>query len=151
MNRARLAILEAELPPSARDLVRWVGWRGAMAIIREMPGARIYSPERGPTWSPMADARYARVAELCGERGADRLYREILGTVFEVPTCRAAIRRARNRALRAAYDAGAAAEQLCVEFGLSRRAVFYVLKEADEDYDKSAARPADIGGQLGLF
>lgn len=150
MNRARLAILEAELPPTARDLVRWVGWRGAMAIIREMPGARIYSAERGPTWSPRADARYARVAELCGERGADRLYREILGTIFEVPTCRAAIRRARDRALRDAFDAGATAEQLCADFGLCRRAVFYILKKSD-DADTSTARPADIGGQLGLF
>lgn len=150
MKRPALPIYESDLPPGARDLVRWVGWRGAMAMVREMPGARIYSPRRGPSSSPSADARYARVAELVGERGAARLYREIIGTPFEVPTCRLAMRRARDRAMRAAFDAGASVEQLCADFNLSRRAVFYLLKRPDEE-PTGPARPANAGGQMGLF
>ncbi|MFN3985716.1 MAG: Mor transcription activator family protein [Rhodocyclaceae bacterium] len=150
MRTGQLAIMEEDLPKSVRDLVRLVGWRGAMAMVREMPGARIYSPHRGPTWSPQADARFARVAELVGERRALVFYREFAGGLYEVPTCRGAIARARDRAIRAMFDGGASVEQICAAFGLSRRAVFYILKRADEA-DPSAARPANIGGQLGLF
>ncbi|ENO91996.1 Mor transcription activator family protein [Thauera mechernichensis] len=150
MSRTSLAILETDLPASVRDLVRWVGWRGAMALIREMPGARIYSPMRGPHWSARADARFARVAELVGERNAEKLYEIIAGTAFEVPNCRAALRRARNRAVRASFDAGAPVEALCVDFGLSRRQVYSVLKEADEPTAETP-RQADLRGQMGLF
>lgn len=149
MKRPALAIREADLPPSARELVRLVGWRGAMALVREMPGARIYCPVRGATHSRQADARYAQVAELAGERAAARLYKEYAGALFEVPTCRAAIRSARDRYVRALYDADTPVEQICAATGISRRQVFYVLKTVDED--AGPARPADVGGQLGLF
>lgn len=150
MTRPALAIREADLPPSARDLVRLVGWRGAIAIVREMPGARIYCPVFGATLSRRADARYAQVAELVGERGAARLYKEYARTIFEVPTCRAALRRARDRYVRALYDANTPIEQICAATGISRRQVFYVLKTVDND-GAGPARPAELGGQLGLF
>lgn len=141
------AVCEADLPPSARDLVRWVGWQGAVAMIREMPGARIYSPKRGPQHSPRADARYARVAELAGEKGATALYRAIEGGIFEVPRCAAALARARNRDMRRAFDAGAEVEELCYRYGVSRRSVYYILKGGD-DFE---AAPLRESGQGVLF
>ncbi len=142
-----LAVCEMDLPPSARDLVRWVGWQGAINMIREMPGARIYSPKRGPQHSQQADARYARVAELAGEHGAAALYRAIVGGIFEVPRCAAAMARARNRDIRRAFDAGADVEELCFRYGVSRRSVYYILKGGDEP----EAVPLRENGQGVLF
>ncbi|WP_415034922.1 Mor transcription activator family protein [Azonexus sp.] len=142
-----LAVCEMDLPPSARDLVRWVGWQGAISMIREMPGARIYSPKRGPQHSQKADARYARVAELAGEHGAAALYRAIAGGIFEVPRCAAAMARARNRDIRRAFDAGVNVEELCYRYGVSRRSVYYILKGGDDP----EAMPLRQSGQGVLF
>ncbi len=146
-----LEIAEADLPPTARNLVRLVGWRGAMALIREMPGTRIYCPGRSPDHSRAADARFGAVAELVGHRNAERLYAHYRAGIVEIPNCRAAVRAARDRTLRAMYDAGATVEQICARFGLSRRQVFYILKISDVDATAAQPRAANIGGQIGLF
>lgn len=148
---APLAVLDADLPPAAQDLVRWMGWRGAIAIIRAMPGARIYSPINGPQYSRTSDARYAQIAELAGERATRKFYEEIMGTFFDVPTCRYALTRARSRALRQAFDGGASVEQLCAAFGLGRRRVHYILKQADTAEPGAPLRRAEASGQMGLF
>jgi len=142
----RLRLREEDLPPTARTLVRLAGWAGALALVREMPGARIYSRGRGT--SRAADARFERIAELVGQAAAERIFAEYRGDILEIPTCRAALVAARNRHIRARYDAGASAEQLCIETGLSRRQIFYLLKIADEP---GIDRAADLCGQMGLF
>ena len=152
MNPARqlamLEIAEADLPPTARNLVRLVGWSGAFALLRELRGARIYCPASGPD---EAGQRFCRVAELAGADAARRIYAEYRGSVLEIPSCREALALARNRALRRAFDQGARVEALCVDFGLSRRRVFEILKTSDSDSGPGQTRPANIGGQMGLF
>lgn len=145
--RERLHLRESDLPPTARNLVRLAGWRGALALVREMPGARIYSPAE--RMSREADARFERVAELAGRDAAQRIYDEYHGSLVEIPNCRAAITAARDRHIRTRFDAaGATVEDLCAETGLSRRQIFYILKIADEP---GATRAADVRGQMGLF
>lgn len=141
-----LLLAETDLPPTVRNLVRLAGWRSALALVSEMPGARIYCPSAGPDEN---SERWARVLELVGERAARAIYAEYRGGVLEIPNCRAAIAAARNRALRAQYDAGSAIEALCLAFGLSRRQVFTVLKQPDGD----ARTPGYElrSGQMGLF
>lgn len=144
--RLRLRLREEDLPPTARTLVRLVGWAGALALVREMPGARLYGIARGTTRA--ADARFARVSELVGERAARRLFEEFRGDVLEIPTCRGALVAARNRHIRAQFDAGATVEELCAQTGLCRRQIFYLLKIADEP---GTEHPAEMSGQMGLF
>lgn len=144
--RLHLSLREEDLPPTARTLVRLAGWAGALALVREMPGARIYSRARGT--SRASDARFERIAELVGQAAAERIFKEFRADILEIPTCRGALVAARNRHIRARYDAGASAEQLCAETGLSRRQIFYLLKVADEP---GTERAADLCGQMGLF
>ena len=145
-----IALCESDLPPTVQNLIRLAGWRATMALVREMTGARIYPPTSPRArWSDDAVARFERVAELTGQRAAERIYREYAGDVIEIPSCRGALTAARNRMLRADYDAGCTIEELCVRHGLSRRQVFTVLKGGDDATDPP--RPANLGGQLGLF
>lgn len=142
-----LQLREDELPPTVRNLIRLAGWRGALALVRELPGARIYCPANGPDEH---DARFAFVAELTSWNAARRIYKEYCGSVLEIPNCRAAMRAARNRWIRSAYDAGTSIEELCLRTGTSRRQIFDILKGTDpsspdcETYDMRS-------GQMGLF
>ncbi|WP_168735254.1 Mor transcription activator family protein [Pseudothauera rhizosphaerae] len=145
--KADLQILEGDLPPTVKNLLRLAGWRGAFALVREMPGARIYCPAAG---RPRDEARYAQVAELTGAAAARRIYAEYRGGILEIPNCRAAFAAARDRWIRARYDAGAGAEELCRATGLSRRRLFEVLKEADRQAAPDE-RAGDWRGQMGLF
>jgi hypothetical protein len=144
--RPAYRLYEAELPPTVRNLIRLAGWRGALAIVREMPGARIYSPATGEP----DDARFHRVAELAGYRAAQRIYAEYRGGVLEIPNCKAALRAARDRWIRSEYDRGTPVEALCVATGISRRQIFDVLKKAGREIapDETAF---EVRGQMGLF
>lgn len=142
-----LRLLEDELPATVQNLIRLAGWSGAMALVREMHGARIYCPPRGPEES---GERFSRVAELTSVAAARRIYAEYRGDVLEIPTCRAAMTAARNRWVRAQYDAGVGVEPLCIAAGLSRRQLFTVLKQPDDV--GPAAQGYDLrDGQMGLF
>ena len=147
MKPDTLPLYENDLPPTARTLVRLCGWRKAMALIREMRGARIYCPAAGFTRN--ADMRFAQVEEIIGYNATQRLYAAHKGSYIEVPNCRRAFELARDRYIKQCYDSGASVEDLCRETGLSRRRIFAILKVADQI---PAGNPHHTqSGQMWLF
>lgn len=139
-------ILESDLPPTAQDLVRLVGWTKAEVLIRELGGIP-YPVPKGTANNPAGAARFARLAELVGQRGAERIVAEYGDDILNIPRCTRAIARARMRAMRIRYDAGATLEDVALEFGCTTRWVSIVLKRADD----GSGKVLEMGGQMGLF
>lgn len=146
MKRTAPPILESDLPATARDLVRLVGWAKAEALIRELGGIPYPVPKAADN-NPAGAARFERLAEIVGSRGAERIVAEYGGDVMEIPNCKHAIARARMRAMRARCDAGATLEEIALEFACTTRWVTEVLKRPDD----GAGAVLERGGQLGLF
>lgn len=139
-------ILESDLPATARDLVRLLGWPKAEALIRELGGVP-YPVPKGANNNREGAARFERLVEIVGQRGAERLMAEYGGDVLNVPNCKTAIARAKMRAMRARCDAGATLEDMALEFGCTTRWVSIVLKRPDD----GAGAVLEQGGQMGLF
>jgi len=74
MKRPAPPILESDLPATARDLVRLVGWAKAEALIRELGGIPYPVPKAADNNAAGA-ARFERLAEIVGQRGAERFFR----------------------------------------------------------------------------
>lgn len=146
MKRPAPPILESDLPATARDLVRLVGWAKAEALIRELGGIPYPVPKAADNNAAGA-VRFERLAEIVGQRGAERIVAEYGGDVMEIPNCKTAIARARMRAMRARCDAGATLEEIALEFGCTTRWVTEVLKRPDD----GAGKVLERGGQMGLF
>ena len=146
MKRPAPAILESDLPATARDLVRMVGWAKAEALIRELGGIPYPVPKAADN-NPAGAIRFERLAEIVGHRGAERIVSEYGGDVLEIPNCKTAIARAPMRAMRARCDAGAPLEEIALEFACTTRWVTEVLKRPDD----GAGRVLERGGQMGLF
>lgn len=146
MKRPAPPILESDLPATARDLVRLVGWAKAEALIRELGGIPYPVPKAADNNAAGA-ARFERLAEIVGNRAAERIVAEYGGDVMEIPNCKTAIARARMRAMRARCDAGATLEEIALEFACTTRWVTEVLKRPDD----VAGAVLERGGQMGLF
>jgi len=99
-----------------------------MTLIHHMAGARIYIPANSINRS---ETRFENLASLIGALATERIFNEYRGTTLEIPTCRSAFTAARDRGIRARFDAGESVADLCQETGLSRRSIFYILKTAD--------------------
>lgn len=139
-------LLESDLPETARNLVRLIGWAKAEALIRELGGIP-YPMPKGMANNSAGAARFERLVEIVGRHGADALLREYGGGVMPIPNCKKAIARARMRAMRARCDAGATIEQIALEFRCSTRWVELTLKRPDD----ASGMVLEHGGQLGLF
>lgn len=139
-------LLESDLPESARNLVRLIGWAKAQALIEARPGVPFPMPLRRDANSAGA-ARYEHLVELVGARSAEILHREYAGSDMPVPACKKAIAAAAHRAMRARYDQGATLEDIALEFGCTPRWVSVVLKRSDEAFGQVLER----SGQMGLF
>ena len=146
MKRRALPILESDLPATAQDLVRMLGWAKAEALIREMGGIPFPVP-KGAANNPAGAARFERLAEIVGQRGASRIVAEYADDILYIPKCKLAIARARMRAMKARCDAGATLEEIALEFDCTTRWVSMVLKRPDD----TAGRVLEAGGQMGLF
>ena len=139
-------LLERDLPETARNLIRLLGWPKAEALIRELGGIA-YPVPKGAANNRAGAARFERVAELVGQRGAERLVAEYGGDIITIPNCKHAIARAKMRAMRARCDAGATTEEIALEFDVTTRWVSYVLKRPDD----GEGAILEQGGQIGLF
>lgn len=143
MNQS-LPIAESDLPEIAIDLIRIVGWDGALCLIQKLAGQRWPVP-MGSDNNPAGRARFDALATCVGSAGAAAIVAEYGGTWLDIPTCKTAVARARARQLRARRSNGARIEQLVSEFGLSRRRVFEIL--ATEDSAKDSRQLDMFGNQ----
>lgn len=119
------------LPPNARLLVDLIGWDAAKRLIEALGGLTIvFSKGRRRD----GQSRFHQVAELIGEDAARRLAERIGGAPYNIPRCAAAIRAARDDAIRAEFDrltrsvsARAAVEQLAPAHSMTDRTVWRIL------------------------
>lgn len=139
-------LLESDLPETARNLVRLLGWHGAEALIRELGGIPFPVP-KGANNNAAGAARFERLAELVGNRGAEAIVAEYGDQILSIPNCKLAVARAKMRAMRARCDAGATLEEIAIEFRVTTRWVSIVLKRTDDGSGAVLQR----GGQIGLF
>lgn len=142
-----VTVHEADLPPGARNLIRLLGWADAAALIDTLGGIPFPVP-KGEDNNPGGAARFAQLAELVGEDGARAIVAEYGGDRLLIPNCRRALARARMRAMRESYDAGATAEEVALEFRCSYRWVMNVLKMSDETSAESGIFELPAQGRL---
>ena len=117
----------SEFPEVAQDLAHLIGEDKALLFLRKFKGQRFYIPSsrRG-----MNLANFASTAVVIGKKNTEKIYSFYAGTTLEVPTCRSAFNASRNRQSRQHFDAGKSISQLIAISRLSKRSIFYILKEA---------------------
>lgn len=115
------------LPESLREVVDLIGLQATLKLVEHLGGIVLYVPAE-----LTADHR---IAKAIGMRAATLLWERYQADTIEVPRCHEALRLARNAEIRARRDAGATVEQLALDYGLTMRAVWYIL--ADEDLPAS--------------
>lgn len=133
-----VSILVDDLPEVARDLVQLVGLQHAVTLVEHLGGTTFPVAEGS---RPLGRARYDMLAEIVGVPAADKLTQAYARTRLYIPRCADALRRTRNRAIRAEFDALIAPGNDCsgkdAEFTLARkyrlsdRAIRVILNSPD--------------------
>lgn len=134
-------LFESDLPETANDLVRLVGWEGAHALIKALGGIPFPVPKAADN-NRAGAARYAQLAEIVGEDGADKIIAEYGDDVLNIPNCRNALAKAKNRAMVAYYDSGKTIEETALAFGVTTRWVSIVCKKSACGSGRSFRVPA---------
>ncbi|TQV63947.1 MAG: DNA transposition protein [Halothiobacillaceae bacterium] len=129
-----------DLPESAQNIVRLIGIGKALRLIERL-GGTTFPVAKGLT--RMGQARYELLAEVIGMDASDTLTAEYGGETLYVPSCKAALRRVRDRAIHTRFDAmvkgghsanGAVAE-LALEHKISDRRIWDILKVLPDSQD----------------
>lgn len=111
------------LPASLREVVDIIGMQAALKLVEHFGGVALYVPaEITPDH---------RITQAIGERAATLLWEHYRGDTIDIPRCHAALREARNAELRARREAGATVSELAIDYGLTMRAVWYILAADD--------------------
>lgn len=125
MDAARID--PALLPPSAKRLVRVLGWDRTWALLESWGGQRIALHDHG----------HRGVWQLLGADSI-RTLRAEFGAAVELPRATLALRRAHHAAMRAARANGATYNQLAGAFGVTRRTAINVCGPASNDAGPAA-------------
>jgi hypothetical protein len=91
------------LPPSGLELVRTIGPRAAVALMRGLPGVQLVVPKHEHA-NPAGARRWAQLAEIVGAPQMPGLAAIYGGGLLDVPSCKALINEKRNRWLRRRFD-----------------------------------------------
>ena len=105
----------------AGEIAQLVGTGATLALLEARGGCKITIPQKVREAHP--------VTRTVGARGAGLLSHRFGGERIDLPTLKGATARARNRAIRAEYDAGAPVTELVWRFGLAERNIREILKE----------------------
>jgi hypothetical protein len=111
-----------DLPPVFREVADLIGLDGALALVRWRGGTSIKIPDRPRETHPLAQA--------IGQEFAQRLAGRFGRGSLNIPTPHGLRQAARNRGIRAEYDAGARVVDLVQKHSLSERSIYTILKEA---------------------
>ncbi|MDD5249682.1 MAG: Mor transcription activator family protein [Rhodocyclaceae bacterium] len=132
-----------DLPRSAVDLIQLIGLAATLALIDAFPSIKFPVP-KGEDNNPEGAARFALLVEAIGDAPARVLVRHYGGDDLYVPSCKQAVRRARDRQIVADYGVGASVFELALKYRLSYRQIETILKTAD-------TTPAEPSKQADLF
>lgn len=109
----------ADLPPRLAELAGAIGLAATLALVEARGGTRLYIPERA--------APEHWLARTIGPDAFRRLAADYAGEQLEIDRAAGAVRAARDRAIRAAADAGASTAKLALDYGLTQRQIFTIL------------------------
>jgi hypothetical protein len=115
---------KSHLPETANRLIECIGLEATLALVKEETGNELRLPEVAGGVSQA----WARLVEIIGEEAATRLVKEWPDTRVYVPTCKAALRHEERRRLIARYDAGEPFDSIRRSYGVSRSALYRILK-----------------------
>lgn len=119
-----------DLPKSAIDLIELIGLPATVALVEAMPGIKFPVP-RGEDNNAAGAARFAHLVEAIGDEPSRRLMAHYGGEDLYVPSCKKAIRLARDRQIVADYEADASVLELALKYRLSYRSIEMILKRTD--------------------
>lgn len=120
----------ADLPQSALDLIGLIGMSATAKLIQTIPGIKFPVP-RGEANNAEGTARFATFVEIIGEDAARLIVKHYGGSDIYVPSCKKAIRAARDRQIVADYERGSAVLDLAIRYSLSYRQIETILKTTD--------------------
>jgi len=141
-DTAPITIDLADLPKSAIDLVERYGMATAVSLIEAWPSIKFPVPV-GKQNNLEGARRFAMLAEIVGEAKAEEIVAHCGGTDLYIPSCKTAIRMARNRQIVADYTSGSTVFELAIKYRLSYRSIEMILKTTDTTLADSTAQ-ADL-------
>lgn len=118
----------SELPELIEHLRREIGEEATRAIVERWGGTTLYVPAQ------LADDH--PITRAIGRPAADRLVKLFGASQHRIPRCYAELLARRDRAIRAARDAGEGIASIALRFGLTERRVHQILAAGDEPDDQ---------------
>lgn len=113
------------LTRTMQPIIEAIGYDGALALVRYCGGCRVHLPK-------VIRANHLLV-EYMGQELADALHRAIGPGTLEVPRCTTWLVARRNEEIEARNDGGESIDRLARRFGMTRRHIFRILREARHD------------------
>jgi Mor family transcriptional regulator len=113
-----------QLPASMDHFVAAVGASATLSIIRVFGGGRLYIPKP----AKLDDSH--PLVRLLGSPLATRLSEAMGGEMHDIATATTAAVAVRNREIRTRFQHGTSVRQLAVAFGLSKRTIWHVIRDA---------------------
>lgn len=122
-NNGKDALHEVDLPAEMRDLVALMGLPATLLLVKRFPGLRIKVPSE---YSPGLI-----LVRAVGHDAAIKMIDHYRGCVIYVPRCLRALNALRNMQIVARMDGGESASTLALEFELSERHIWNVIKRPE--------------------
>lgn len=115
---------------AAHDLERLIGREALSTLAQVAGGLDLYIPAKVPMDGPLLDLPLAAQEALARYAGGTRIY---------VPMLTVPLRRARDAAIRAAYDAGERVQGIARRYRLSERRVWAILGSPEPQDEAQAS------------
>lgn len=132
------------LPESIRDIALIIGLPATLRLVKEWGGS---SFSFSKNINEAGQEQFAELEEIIGQSAAKTLTHHYGGTVLYIPRCIAALREARDRAIRAQFDsmtrsqtAVSTVNVLAKRYRTSDRNVWAILKRPDVQSASDGAR-----------
>ena len=142
-TEAELRAMSAALPENAVLLAQVVGWEATFKLVKRWGGINI---PVGMNKTRAGKILHAKLAEEIGEAAAGKISRLFGKQKFLwIPKCEDALRKIRDRKIRAeldrltdkenGYSMPEAVRETALAFGLTDRRIWYIAKEPDFEPD----------------
>ncbi|MBF0294269.1 MAG: hypothetical protein HQL96_03700 [Magnetococcales bacterium] len=112
-------ILQEDLPGSLEEIAEVIGREGALKLVHECGGTRIFIPRKLRVQH--------KLVTLLGHEQAKRLSLHFGGETLTVVRAAQLLRRTRNREIVRRYDAGEGVRQLARDHALTERQIYAIL------------------------
>lgn len=120
-------VFSCDLPPQMARILELIGWDATLRLINRYGGCYIL-PTRCARRNDSGSGN-AQLVLLIGENAYNKLAAEYDGTRVYCAKCDDAMRKIRNMEISRRYVAGESAATLAIEYRLSERQIWFILKD----------------------